>query len=71
VFALQALQRAPTRACALGLPAGPAHRAILALRCAAVARHAIQGREKLMPIILWLLGVPLGVVVLLWLFHVI
>jgi hypothetical protein len=29
-----------------------------------------QGRE-VMPIILWLLGVPLGVVILLWLFHIV
>jgi len=28
-------------------------------------------REKEMPIILWLLGVPLGLVVVLWLLHVI
>ena len=27
--------------------------------------------RKQMPIILWLLGVPLGVVILLWLLHVI
>jgi len=27
--------------------------------------------RKIMPIILWLLGVPLGVVILLWLFHIV
>jgi hypothetical protein len=30
-----------------------------------------NGEETVMPIILWLLGVPLGLVVVLWLLHVI
>jgi hypothetical protein len=34
-------------------------------------RAPIQSRERNMPIILWLLGVPLTVVILLWLFHII
>jgi hypothetical protein len=33
-------------------------------------RQSTQG-EIIMPIILWLLGVPLGVVILLWLLHII
>jgi hypothetical protein len=38
-------------------------------------RHGLSrrenGEELAMPIILWLLGVPLGLVIVLWLLHVI
>jgi hypothetical protein len=45
---------------------------MLDLRCATVACPCNPRKgENLMPIILWLLGVPLGVVILLWLFHII
>jgi hypothetical protein len=35
------------------------------------SRARIVSGRKAMPIILWLLGVPLGIVILLWLLHVV
>jgi hypothetical protein len=72
VRVLQALQCAPTRIGAFGLLSRHLAGVMLDLRCAA-PRAPMQSKEgrELMPVILWLLGVPLGVVILLWLFHVI
>ena len=35
-----------------------------------LSRH-LKTKETAMPIILWLLGVPLGLVIVLWLLHVV
>jgi hypothetical protein len=63
---------------AVGALPGPARSYQRCRRCPAASRRrspyagtSKRPKEKTMPVILWLLGVPLGIVVLLMLFHVI
>ena len=63
-----------TAGIAVTLPCNPttgAHDATFAPIPLFLTQINLEGRSRVMPIVLWLLGVPLSVIVVLWLVHVI